>query len=178
MCDVVAFLRAFFKNPRGSMTVEFVALAPLLMAGFVFSFEFGRAFWAYDVITRDLRAAVRFLSRDLTSVPPYASDVCPTKAMNIAQTGSATDGTDANKHFPWKGVSATFACPSVAFAAGNYGSAGRVVTMSATVPITLSLLDFLNRLRFINTYLGQNPPPAIATGYSFTVSYQARYFGD
>src|SRR5688572_7213513 len=120
----VAYLNEILKNPNGSMAVEFVAFAPLLIAALVISFEFGRAFWAYDVITRDLRASVRYLSRNAANPPPYGSDVCPTTAQNIAQTGSPASGADANRHFPWKGVTATFTCPSVAFTTANYNVNG------------------------------------------------------
>jgi Flp pilus assembly protein TadG len=174
----VAYLTEFLKNPKGSMTVEFVAFAPLLIAALVVSFEFGRAFWAYDVMTRDVRAGVRYLSR--MSTPPSPPN-CPTAAQNIAQTGLHDSGLDANKHFPWKGVSATFTCTVArTFTAANYNDAGQVIAMTATVPVTLSLLQVLDRLiewtsllsgQTVNSTLGDNP-------YTLTVSYEARYIGN
>src|SRR6185295_11496153 len=104
MRKLVAYLTEVLKNPSGSITVEFVAFAPLLLATLTISFEFGRAFWAYDVITRDLRDSVRYLSRNAATPPPYAMDVCPDTAKNVAQTRSPVDSLDVNRHFPWKGV--------------------------------------------------------------------------
>ena len=142
------------------MTIEFVAFAPLLLAALVFSYEFGRAFWAFDVVTRDVRAGVRYAARLSTPPPPD----CPAFARNIAQTGSPVDATDESKHFPWKGVSATFTCLP--------GSITNSFTMEATVPITLSLLDFFNR------FLNLDEATSIKLGYPLTVSYQARYIGN
>lgn len=172
MRNRVAYLKEFLEDQKGSMTVEFVAFAPLLLAALVVSFEFGRAFWAYDVITRDLRGSVRYLTRNSATPPPYASDACPASAQNIAQTGSPTDGADANKHFPWKGVSATFACPSIAFSSANYNDDGRVVTMTANVPVALSLGDVINRI------LSLSGTSSIDLVYTLTVSYQSRYIGN
>jgi len=161
------------------MTVEFVAVVPLLLGALVLSFEFGRAFWAYDVITRDLRAAVRHLSRDASITPPYTSDACPASAQNIAQTGSPTDSANANKHFPWKDVSATFACPSTSFSGTQYNDSGQVVRMTASVPVTLSLLTFLNtHLVFLNNKLNQPSSVVIPISYSLSVTYQSRYIGN
>ena len=166
-----AYLHKFLKNGHGSMTVEFVAIAPLFIAALVIAFEFGRAFWAYDVITRDLRASVRYMTRNAGTPPPYASDACPVTAENIAQTGLPADNADANKHFPWKGAAATFTCPSVAFSAANYNDDGRVVTMTATVPLTLALGNAINRV------LDLSGSARIAP-FSLRVSYQSRYIGN
>ena len=173
----VAYLKEFLKNPRGSMTVEFVAFAPLLIAALVVSFEFGRAFWAYDVITRDVRAGVRYLSR--MSTPPSPPN-CPTAVQNIAQTGLHDNGLDANKHFPWKGVSATFTCTVArTFTATDYNDAGQVIAMTASVPVTLSLLEVLNRLfEWVNAVSGQPADSALAVSYPLTVTYEARYIGN
>ena len=172
MRSQVAYLSEFLKNPKGSMTVEFVAFAPVLIAAMVVSFEFGRAFWAYDVITRDVRGAVRYLTRDSTAQPPYAGNVCPQAARYIAQTGSPTDGAEGSKHFPWKGVTPTFQCLSVAFTGANYNDAGHVVTMTATVPVTLTLQAVINR------FLNMGGTASLPLTYPLTVSYQARYAGN
>jgi Flp pilus assembly protein TadG len=173
----VASLSEFLRNRNGSMAVEFVAFAPLLIAALIVSFEFGRAFWAYDVVTRDVRAGVRYLARSPTAPSPPN---CPTAAENIAQTGLYTSGLDANKHFPWKGVTATFTCTVArSFATPDYNDAGQVITMTANVPITLTLLQVLNRLsQWVGSVAHQSAGPAIPTSYSLTVSYEARYIGN
>ena len=177
MRNRVAYLSEFLESPKGSMTVEFVAMAPVLIAVLVVGFEFGRAFWAYDVITRDLRNSVRYLARNSVTPPPYGGNVCPASAQNMAQTGNPADGTDANKHFPWKGVAATFSCPvALAFTSADYNVSGNVVTMTASVPVTLTLQDTINRVLNIRN-LGQSDY-ALATTYTLNVSYQARYIGN
>ena len=177
MRNGVAYLTEFLKNPKGSMTVEFVAFAPVLIAALVISFEFGRAFWAYDVITRDVRAGVRYLAR--MSTPPSPPN-CPAAAQNIAQTGLHDSGLDAAKHFPWKGVSATFTCTVArTFTAADYNDAGQVIAMTATVPVTLSLLEVLNRLtQWTGSLAGAPPGSVIPVNYPLTVSYEARYIGN
>ena len=174
----IAYPSEFLKDPRGSITVEFVAIVPLFVAALVVGFEFGRAFWAYDVLTRDVRASVRYMTRNAVTPPPYASNMCPVSAENIAQTGSPSDNADANKHFPWKGVAATFTCPSVAFEAVcvsqplcGFNDDGRIVTMTATVPLTLALGDVMNRV------LNLSGSARIAP-FSLRVSYQSRYIGN
>jgi Flp pilus assembly protein TadG len=164
-------VQKFLRDGSGSMTVEFVVLTPLLLSALVFSFEFGKGLWAYDVITRDVRAGVRYISRDSTvPTPPPAG--CPTSAQNIAQTGSPTDATDANKHFPWKGVTSTFTCTATNFTTADYNTNGQVVTMTASVPVTLTFLGFLNSV------LSLTGGSVIPTTYPLSVSYQARLIGN
>src|SRR5688500_8597134 len=179
MRNRIAFLNEFRTDHRGSMTVEFVAFAPLLIAALVVSFEFGRAFWAFDVVTRDVRAGVRYLARNSATPPPYGSDDCPASARNVVETG-LPNGVDANKHFPWKGITtATFLCPSQTFDAlcpslndCGLNDDGSVITMTATVPVSLSLMDVVNRLA------GLSGSARIDVTYPLTVSYQARYIGN
>ena len=119
------------------MTVEFVAIIPFLFAGFVFSYEFGRALWAYDVLTRDVRAAVRYLSRTQLSET--------TKATNVAQRGVAD--TSVQKHFPWNESCSTAASiafdTATTFTSPNFNTDGNIIKATATVPMQLSFLDFL-----------------------------------
>ena len=164
-----SYRNGFFRSANGSMTIEFVAFAPLLIAALVISYEFGRAFWAFDVVTRDVRAGVRYLARMSTPPEPPA---CPTAAQNIAETGLPAVGEDASKHFPWKGAAASFACSSTAFSGADFNDGGQVITMTADVPVTLTLLEFINRS------LGLAGDAAIDSTYSLTVSYQARYIGN
>ena len=185
MRRAVAYLNELLKNRSGSMTVEFVAFAPLLLASLTLAFEFGRAFWAYDVVTRDVRAAVRYLTRNSVNPPPYTS-TCPASAENVAQTGLPGDSADANKHFPWKGASATFQCVSVTFDAlcpslndCGLNDDGSVVTMTATVQVTLPMIGVLNNLaEWVGSLAGQPANSSIGVTYPLKVSYQARYVGN
>src|SRR5688572_15717585 len=107
----VQLLLKFLADRRGSMTVEFIAIVPLFIAALLFGFEFGRAFWAYDVVTRDVRAAVRYLSR----ATPYNA-AAQTQATNVAKTG-LPGGTAL--HFPWTNA-ATVVYSEATFSAADY----------------------------------------------------------
>lgn len=142
----------FFRNLSGSMTVEFVCFAPLLIAALFIVFDFGRAFWAFDVMARDVRAGLRYVAR-MSNLPDPMG--CPEAAKNVVQTGVPVEGRD--KHFPWKGVpedGLVFSCTSMV-PEGVYNSDVQVITMTATLPMELSLAT-----------------------YPITVSYQARYVGN
>ena len=141
------------------MTVEFVAMVPVLVLALVVGFEFGRALWAYDVITRDVRAAVRYLSR----ATPYDA-TAKTQATNVAKTGSPS-GTTA--HFPWTNA-ATVTYSETAFTTANYNVNGNVKTATASVPVAVSMLGVLNTFR----------PSSVSTSYTLVVSDQARWIGN
>ena len=159
MRTVARFVRNFRGDRCGSMTVEFVLLVPLLVGALVFGFEFGRALWAYDVLTRDVRAAVRYLSR----AAPY-DITAKNKATAVAKTGSPT-GTTA--HFPWTaGASVTYS--ETAFSASQYSTDGIVITATATVPVTLSLISVFDSLS----------SETITASYTFVVSDDARWIGN
>jgi Flp pilus assembly protein TadG len=163
--------RALLKDQAGSLTVEFVALTPMLLVSLIFALDFGRTLWAYDTVVRDLRDAVRYVSR--------ASLNCGsnhTQAENLAQYG-ATSSTGLTKHFPWNNGTATFSY-STSNPSGTYNvPSPTVVTMTATVPITLLAAKFLT---FFNYYTDPTPGKTnpIVMPSSVTVSYQARCIGN
>lgn len=154
-----SLVRNFANDHRGSMTVEFVAMVPVLVLTLVVGFEFGRALWAYDIITRDVRAAVRYLSR----TNPYDA-TAKTQATNVAKTGSPSGTT---LRFPWTNA-ATVAYSETAFTTANYSVNGNVITATATVPISLSMLTVLNRFR----------SSTVATSYTLVVTDQVRWIGN
>ena len=152
--------RSFLRNCSGAMTVEFVVITPMLLAAMVFAFEFGRGLWAYDVMSRDVRAGVRYLSRATNNLP--VNGTCPAAATTLV-----TNGTDADAHFPWTDGMPQFTCNETAFPTG-FNQSLEVVTMQAQVPVTLSFLDVLNRI----TGTG------LATSYTLQVQDQARLVGN
>ena len=159
MRTVLNRVRKFGGDRRGSMTVEFVLLVPLLVGALVFGFEFGRALWAYDVLTRDVRAAVRYLSR----ATPYGT-AAQNQATAVAKTGSPS-GTSL--HFPWTAGSSVAYSEST-FSASDYSTDGIVITATATVPVTLSLMSVFSSLS------GESIPAT----YTFVVTDQARWIGN
>ena len=176
---------AFLKKTTGSMTVEFVLVVPILLAALAFSYEFGRAFWAYDVMTRDVRASVRYLSRlprpPAVNYPPFDA-AAQTKAINVAMTGGPSGGTT---HFPWgpPWSTCTTTCVSVGgetnFSIGNYNENGFVFSVTGTVPLNLQLLGFLTSfLNYVASLQNSAAPPALSTNYTLTVTDRARYIGN
>ena len=155
----VPLFQQFRADRRGSTTVEFVMIVPLLVSALTFGFEFGRGLWAYDVVTRDVRSVIRYLSR----VSPYDA-TAKTQATAVAKTGSP-GGTVL--HFPWTNA-ATITYTDTTFTTANYNIDGTVITATATVPITLSLLSILNS--FGNS--------SVTTTYTLTVTDQARWIGN
>lgn len=153
-------IRSFLCDAAGSITVEFVVMVPVLLVALVFSFEFGRALWAYDVMTRDVRAATRFLSRD--------RDADFLRAQNVAETGSPSG---SQKHFPWSTASATFniTTPAKTGALTEYNSAVTVYRMSASLPLTLSFLEAINN--FLNS-------DVITNNYTLVVTDEVRWVGE
>ena len=164
MLRIVTVVRDFLGDRDGSMTVEFVATLPLLLVALAFSFEFGKALWAYDVTSRDVRAAVRYLSRAPSSYTAQAE--C------VAKTGSPAGAPSCSgaSHFPWAGTSATFSYTTTAFSSTSFNQNGSVITMTANVPVTLSLLGFL-----CNNTISQL---CIPTNYTLVVSDQIRWVGN
>jgi Flp pilus assembly protein TadG len=138
------------------VTVELVAMTPVILVALVFSFEFGRALWAYDVMTRDVRDATRYLSR-------YNGDIAvngATLGQTVAETGSAT-GTQL--HFPWNTGTAEFDIGM------NSVNGVTVYRLTASLPVNLSLLEAMNS--FLQT-------DTIQTGYTLVVWNEFRQFGE
>src|SRR5690348_13359886 len=154
----------FLGDCRGSMTVEFIATAPILLVALVFSYEFGRGLWAYDVVTRDVRDAVRYASR-ASALP--ASD-CSGAPANIAETGDPTDSMNADMHFPWKDANPTPTFTCAVAATPGFNNSASIITMTATVPIPVQFLNYLV------TETGFSKPGT----YNITVSDQARWIGN
>src|SRR6266446_4157624 len=163
-------LQEFISNGNGSMTVEFVILVPLLLSALVFSFEFGRALWVYDVMTRDVRAAVRYLERT-----PYDAPSGPfsTNAINIAKTGVPSGGTN---HFPWGSPWSPLATVAVAtvsnFSTPTFNKNDIVFSVTGSVPLTLSFFTFLEAVT--RTTLGTNHCSGVPC-ITLVVSDQARH---
>ena len=53
----------FARADAGSVTVEFVAALPMLLAALAIMFEFGRGLWYHQVVTKGVRDAARYAAR-------------------------------------------------------------------------------------------------------------------
>lgn len=151
-------IKKFGRSNSGSMTVEFVATLPMILAALAFIFEFGRAIWAHQVITKGVRDASRFISR----APITAGNEAAIKAQaeNLAKTGQLSGGTAG---FPWNN-STTF---TINLAVGSYTTPDYandfdVAQISAAVPMDLAMLAFMG----------------IGTAYTISTADQTALFGE
>jgi hypothetical protein len=163
MGGIATPFRDFLKNHSGSMTVEFVVLVPLLLAALAFSFEFGKALWAYDVATRDVRAAVRYLSR----APAGFTNQAKCLAMTGLPVGTPPTCSNNPKHFPWTGAASFPAIAPTNFSAGNFNQDGFVIAIEADVTVPVSFMSFLNAVT----------GAALDTSYTLRVSDNFRWIG-
>jgi Flp pilus assembly protein TadG len=134
-------LKEFLRNRGGSMAVEFVATIPILLVALIFSFEFGRALWAYDVITRDVRAAIRYLSR----APSTSTDQANCMAMTGLPVGAPPTCGSNPKHFPWTTGTPIFTYSTTAVNGAQFSLVApgdSVIIMTANVPFTLAFPSF------------------------------------
>ena len=162
-------LQSFFKDQAGSLTVEFVALTPMLLVALIFAIDFGRELWAYDTIVRDLRTAVRYLSR--TSNDCGASTAAyRTQAESLAKCSATSCGTS---HFPWNNGTPTFSYSSASFSTPAFNENASVITMTANVPVTLLTSQFVS---FFNKYTSSSGN--LDTNPTLSISYQARCIGN
>jgi len=156
-------IKSFLADVEGSMTVEFVVTVPMLILALTFTFEFARALWAYDVMTRDVRGAMRYYARLTGSV----SSPCtiPTAVQNVVTTGVTSGGTN---HFPWNVGTPGFSCGVTNFNSG-FNQAASVVTMTATVPVSIYFMTVINSFA---------QGSAVAASYTLSVSDQIRMAGN
>jgi Flp pilus assembly protein TadG len=147
-------IRRFCRREDGTVTVEFIATAPLLVAALVFIFEFGRALWAHQIVEKGVRDATRYLTR-----APLTQTFVD-QAVNIAKTGAATGGST---HFPWTDA-ATVVVDQAAltFTAADFREGGNVIEITATVPMDLASLSLFG----------------MDTSINLVVTDQARHIGE
>ena len=75
------------RDERGSVTIEFVVMLPLLLAAMGLAFEFGQLFLAHNNTVNNVRDAARYLSRS------QLTDTQMTTADSIVRTGLPSGGT-------------------------------------------------------------------------------------
>lgn len=152
--------RRFLGDRAGSITVEFIAVLPMLLGVLALTYETGRGLWAQQIVTKDLREAARYLSRE--GLAPLSSTV-KTQAENLARSGALAGGP---AHFPWT-AGATFTVNDTyrSFSNTNFRETGTVVQVRADVPLTLSFLN-------IFSVFGVSP------SVTLTAESQVRLIGD
>lgn len=157
-------LSRFVADCGAVVTEEFIVVMPLILGAFVIVFEFGRALWAFDVMTSDVRAGVRYLAR----TPGTSTDI--TAAENLIKTGTPISGFAT--HAPWNwGTGPTFNVATTSTPTG-FNQSMTTLTISATLPLTFPFLDYLR------TWTGTTNSTQVTTAYNLRVSDQAACIGD
>ncbi|MEL6316553.1 MAG: TadE/TadG family type IV pilus assembly protein, partial [Pseudomonadota bacterium] len=100
-------LRAFRRARDGAVTVEFVVLAPLLLALAVVAVEFGRVILFQQTMAHSLRGGAQYLSRvplEVLRDDLLGEEACATgplgRAVNVVLAGDPLDGVTPTIH-PW-----------------------------------------------------------------------------
>jgi Flp pilus assembly protein TadG len=154
----------FLTATSGVITIEFVITLPIILAALFLVYELGRALLAYETVSQDLRNASRYLSRVESADVTNPSDPAVQAAINIAMTGSA--GTTAPGacpasyppassspcHYPWTSGS-TITVTSTPFTSPPYNANGNAFTLTASVPMNVSLLSFMGGPAAITIYM-------------------------
>ena len=155
--------RRFVKDPSGSITVEFIAVLPMILGVLALSYELGRGLWAQQVVTKDVRDAARYLSR-MSKTVPAAGDATLTAARSLACKGTL-DGTGTT-HFPWTNCAAQLTVNTVqSFSTPNYRVSGSILQVRADVPLTLTFLNVFKAF-------------GVNTSVTLIAEDQARLIGD
>lgn len=124
-----------YKDARGSAIVEFAIAVPILALIFMAGVEFGRAFYVYNILTKSVRNAARYVSDKPIAVSGAIDNSILTKAKNIAVFGNAT-GTG-------NPILSGYTTSQVNIPAGTVVSASKIyVTVTANYPY-LSLFQMV-----------------------------------
>ena len=131
-CGTVHSLTRGVLDERGSITIEFVVMFPLLLAALAFSFEFGRLFLAHQDVVTNVRDAARYLSRTTLSDQQLAV------ADNIIRTGLPAGGVEPD----WMtDASVVIDTDHATFSSDDFSSGGQVVRVAVTVDFPLAIFD-------------------------------------
>lgn len=149
------FLKLFLIDCRAVVTVEFLVALPLLFGALVIAYELGRTLWAFNVMTSDVEAGLRYL----THTQAQASDI--SAATNLVETGSTTGATN-KPPWNWAVPSPTIIVRTSSVNTG-FNQNLTIVEMSTAVPITLPFLNYITRMT----------NQSVTLGYTLRVSDQA-----
>jgi Flp pilus assembly protein TadG len=114
----------YLSGEFGTEIVELVIVLPLLAILLIGGIEFGRAMYTYNIITKSMRNAARYVSADSISTTGVIPGTTITKAKNLAVYGNIS-GTGSP-------IAPGFTTSNVSIPAGNVVSTNKIyVTVSA-----------------------------------------------
>lgn len=167
MTGLARLARSRFARADGaSVTVEFVATLPMLLAALAITFEFGRGLWYHHIVTKGVRDATRYAAR----YPGLGAD-CGTLGADAAFVGAvrhvALSGTPNGTASPafWTDPS-TVSVETTPSALDLRTPTTCMITVRAEVPYNFSLLTVFDGLWQVDPVM------------EITVQDEARYIGD
>jgi len=80
--------RGRVRRTEGNELIEFALVLPLLILLLAGTVEFGRAFYTYNILTKSVRSAARYLSASQVSLSGDVSAVHVERARNLARYGN------------------------------------------------------------------------------------------
>ncbi len=121
------------REQRGQEIIEFVMMLPLLALLLAGAIEYGRAFYQYNILSKSVRNAARYLSAAVIASDGTIPATYVTNTKNIAVLGNISSGTPVLPDLSAGqiSVSSTVAAPGEIY-----------VTVSASYPFQ-SLFSFL-----------------------------------
>lgn len=155
MKSTISFIWRWLRDEDGSMTVEFVINVPVLLFAMVFIYEFGRAFFAYQALTTDVEAVVRYLSHvsDCASLGANPTANSVVNGQNLAKCQSlpsqnTTPAACTAINFPWNissdsGNGTVTVTNPTTFSTPNYNNNGSIVQVDASLPINFFFLPYI-----------------------------------
>lgn len=84
------------KRQRGAAIIEFALVLTLLITLMAGIFEFGRAFWYYDALTKATRDGARLMSVALNTAVAEGVTNATTQVVSVVTDAGVPDFTDAN----------------------------------------------------------------------------------
>lgn len=138
LCALRISPRRLARDEEGAALVEFAIIVPVMLILLLGTAEIGRAVWYHHIVNEGIRDGVRYLAR----MPLTATFIDQSK--NMVLTGSPVGGSPRLAYWT-DPTTINVAVTNVDNSAGTYRGPDPlpVITMTATVPFSFPLLNFL-----------------------------------
>lgn len=128
----------------GSLTVEFVVMMPVLLAGLAFAFEFGRLMIAHHTTVNNVRSATRYLSRAELSLVEDAGSTVRTQVDNIIRTGVPAGGALPSWVNDETDIDIVVTPAQATFSDDDFRDSGQVLRVQTTVNFRFLIFQFVD----------------------------------
>ena len=89
-----AALGAVWRSAKGTASLEFAMILPMMLVLFVGAFEGGRLFWDYHVLTKAVRDGARFAARLPADCSGLINAADVTNVQQLTRTGTIDASAD------------------------------------------------------------------------------------